>query len=135
MLPQVERPGSLEKLITAVQAVLKFLRPFDEQNAWRPVTFGSTWDNAAAAATTFFPAAFRMDPLGRVWFRGEVARAAGAAVAIVILPTGMRPSRDITLSAPGTGSIIVRSSGSIEYVGAAGAASVSLGAVSYDTRS
>lgn len=134
MLPQVERPGTLEKLVTAMQAVLKLLRPFDEQVAWKAVTFGSTWSDAASAATSFFPAAYRVDPLGRVWFRGEVARAAGALNDIVVLPLGLRPARDIALSALGTGSVIVRSTGSIEYVGAAGAASVSLGGISYDTR-
>ena len=131
MLPQVDRPGTIEKLVTAVQAVLKFLRPFDQPDPWHLVsTYQSTWIDAT-------PVKFRVDPLGRVFLRGAAARSGGALTPVFVLPVAYRPltTRSFHCSITGGTSALVQvqADGVVVYGGGAGAVTVALDSISFDT--
>jgi hypothetical protein len=89
MLPQINRPGTLEQVITALEAVLKLLSPFETQPKWeRLPTFG---DWIQSAFNDCKPSML-IDPLGRVELRGWLATASGAGTTIAVLPIRYRPA-------------------------------------------
>lgn len=127
MLPQVERPGTLEKVITALQAVLKFLAPFETQEDWKRLTYYSDWMDYAPLPQK---GVFRKDPLGTVWVRAEVSGVGPhpSGDCIAVLPVGYRPPVNIRLIVADDtnyGSIEVTSSGRINHlIGATGQVSL-----------
>lgn len=130
-LPQVDRPGTLEKVITSLQAVLKLLAPFDEPEAAQGVIYQTTWTDSE-------PVKFKKDPLGRVYLSGSAARSGGALGNVFVLPANYRPLKTRQFHCPITGGtsalVQVLASGLVLYSGAAGAVTVSLDPISFDTR-
>ena len=100
MLPQVDRPGTLEKVITSLQAVLKLLRPFDDPDPWHRPTLNAGWvlDPATALFGDPLQPGYKKDPLGRVHLRGWVTRTSGIDTVIFTLPAGYRPSHYVYVS-------------------------------------
>lgn len=140
MLPQVDRPGTLEKVITSLQAVLKLLRPFDEPNTWQNMKLQGDWAHASApsGADAHVPQ-YVVDPLGRVELRGWTITPSAASQVICQLPPGARPSRVVGAAASSTAGTFlflnVHSSGLVVVVPLlAPGDAVCLDGVRFDTR-
>lgn len=98
MLPQVERPGTLEKIVTALQAVLKFLGPYETPETWQKPTLLNNWilEPALGLWEDPMPVGYKKDPFGRVWLRGFVSGGI-AGSAVFQLPANYRPPHVIYL--------------------------------------
>lgn len=138
-LPQVDRPGTIEQIVTALQAVLKFLAPFYAQRAWQKLPFFSDWQDVAA---TVEGARFTVDPLGRVEIEGAARTILGTANTIAVLPIALRPRKARTFSvgvfngSRTNGTVDVGSDGTIRIVTPAVAANIEvyLDGIRFDTR-
>lgn len=97
MLPQVERPGTLEKVITALQAVLKFLAPYETPDTWHSIELLNGWylEPWLGLYEDPMPAGYKKDPLGRVWLRGFLNGSAATSDKMLVLPAGYRPAHVI----------------------------------------
>lgn len=133
MLPQVDRPGTLEKVITSLQAVLKLLRPFEDPEPWQPAAFTTGWENYGAGNVQS-----RKDALGQIYLRGACVRTSGALTQMFVLPISHRPR--VPLSIVGISSNLVcrldvGTDGTVA-IGAGGAPAswVSLAGITFDTR-
>ncbi len=84
-------------IVTAIQAIVAFLRPFKEPEAWRPMTYGANW--AGTTLTTLAQPAFRKDAMNTVMLRGWAA-CSGTATSIAILPIGYRPALRLSFACP-----------------------------------
>lgn len=83
-------------IVTSLQAVLKFLKPYAEPEPWRQVDYYGDWvDNANAT----LPTVYRKDAFGGVRLRGWVSSAAGNQSVICVLPVGYRPLTRIRVPA------------------------------------
>ena len=132
MLPQVDRPGTLVKVITALQAVLKLLGPFESPERWQPLAFRSGWADFGAPVQQ---AAHRKTPLGRVYLRGHVRRTAGLTTQIANLPRSHWPAAGklfAVYSNLAFGAIYVDAGGVVTF-SAGTATDISLEGISFDT--
>lgn len=129
MLPQVERPGSLEKVITALKAVLKLLAPFDEPDKWHRAELLNGWVNNPATGlySDSIPAAYTKDPLGRVHLRGWLSNTAANNL-VLRLPPQYRPTHVVYWNAD----LIVLPDGSVVHNSVA--LNCYLNGVNFDTR-
>ena len=135
MLTQVERPGSLEKILSAVQSVLRFLAPFDMKAPWVDLALINPWYNATVFYTIApFRASYRVNAMGRVEFRGTMSRNVGFNV-FMKLPLEIRPKRPVTFRpymSNGSG-ITFAETGEVFITGDLGGAStIALDGVTYD---
>lgn len=132
MLPQVERPGTLEKVITALQAVLRFLGPFENAAGWAVLVLTAPWQHVNSVGLYQGDAKFsyRLDPLGRVWLRGGVENSTGAGVIVGTLPPECRPKHVVYF--PAGGNFVVFPSGVVSYEGAL-PGSIYMDGTSFDT--
>lgn len=89
MLPQVERPGSIEKIVTSLRAVLYFLGPFESQVPWTDLPYFSPWIRSTVAGLT--RPGVRLDPLGGVELRGWVLNVVGTGTTVAVLEQPHRP--------------------------------------------
>jgi hypothetical protein len=138
MLPQVDRPGSLEKIVTSLQAILKFLDPFETPRQWQPMPLYSDW---VRYDTVFGPPQFKLDPLGYVDLRGAIYSDSGTQPLITTLPIWARPPYKMRISCMEvTGathfSANIYANGVVELVLNAGAKhGITLDGIRFDTRS
>lgn len=129
----------MEKVVTALQAVLEFLGKFESQLKWLPVPMFSDWGRGSTPNKL---GQYTRDPLGRVELRGEVKTVAGTATTIGTLPVGFRPvvgcSFPITAYNGGVvnGRIDVQAGGRIVLITPAVAANIEvyLDGIRFDTR-
>lgn len=115
---------------TSLRAIVKFLLPYVQKEDWIAVTYQSTWSDST-------PVVYRRNPDGRVFFRGAAARSGGALGNICVLPAGYRPPtlRQLHCSITGGTSALVQvqTDGVVLYSGGAGAVTVSLDSISFET--
>ena len=132
-LPQVDRPGSMDKVVTSLQAILRFLESFAAPRDWTPIVLQGDWLRYDAAHAT---AQFVVDPLGRVELTGTVASAGGLSATIGQLPPDARPitTKEFTCALIGGGATVV----SVDVTGlvtiAPAVVAVSLDSIRFDTR-
>lgn len=137
MLPQVERPGSMEKVVTALQALIKLLTPFETQSKWEPLPLQGDWIRYIKTRAT---AKFLVDPLGRVELTGGIYSDALPTFVIGQLPPQACPTTDkrfscAVLTAGTTCVVDVFSSGVVQLSTALAAKSaISLDGIRFDTR-
>lgn len=139
MFPQIGRPGTLEQVITGLEAVIKFLAPFKDQRKWQNIVLFSDWTRGSTAGK---PAQLTMDGLGRVELRGEAKSGAGTSTTIGHVPLGMRPPVGMTFAASAFNgarvfcSIDIQTNGRIVLITPALAANVEvyLDGIRFDTR-
>ena len=137
MLPQVGRPGTIEQIVTSLQAVLKLLAPYANPQPWQPVVFQNSFANYA---TTHLPCAYRKGADGVVRLRGLAARAAVALnTPIFTLPAGYRPNKEmnVVITAAGrSAAVAVAVTGAVTVFAADAAAwntDISFACISFDT--
>lgn len=92
MLPQIDRPGTLEKVITLLRAIRELVLPFDTPDPWHVAKLSPNWLNLSYAGNP--QAGYMKDPLGRVHLRGVVVLP-GTFSAIFQLPPDYRPAHTI----------------------------------------
>lgn len=131
--PRVDDPllqRVLTTLFTSLRDVVQYLQPFVQSERWQGVTYRSTWSDSV-------PMGFRKDPLGRVFLRGAAARSGGALGEVTVLPVNYRPSALRQFHCPITGGtsalVQVQTDGVVLYSGAAGAVTVVMDPISFDT--
>lgn len=141
MLPQVERPGTMEKVVTALRAVLAFLAPFETQAPWSPLPYFGGWTRTTVSG--FTKPGVRKDPLGGVELRGWVLNAAGVGTTIAVLEQEYRPKERCGFACSAvqggvrvTGHVDIGADGLVIWVSPAIAANteVSLSGIRFDTR-
>lgn len=142
MLPQVERPGTIEKIVTSLRAVLAFLAPFETQVGWLSLPYYGPWKRTTTASNFIAPGV-RKGPLGTVELRGWVINTTAAGITIAVLEEPYRPDRRVSFvcSAVQAGvrvvaHIDVLPDGQVALVSPAIAANteVSLSGIRFDTR-
>lgn len=142
MLPQVERPGTFEKIVTSLRAVLKFLAPFEEQVVWSALPYFGAWVRTTTAER--MRPGVRLDPLGTVSLRGWVLNASGVGSTIAVLEQQHRPAERCSFVVAAVQGAVrveaqvdVRADGTVLLVSPALAANteVSLSGIIFDTRS
>ena len=139
MFPHVGRPGTLEQITTALEAVIKFLAPFKDQRKWQDIKLFSDW---VRGSTSGKPAQVTIDGLGRVELRGEARSGTGASTTVGHLPLGMRPPVNMTFPASAFNgarvfcSLDIQTNGRIVLIVPALAANVEvyLDGIRFDTR-
>lgn len=130
---------TVDKLVTAVKALIEFLTPFKDQPKWQRLPFNSDWN--AVAATITFPQCTR-DPLGRVELAGGAKTVLAASTTIGVLQIGWRPKYARTFSvgvyngARTNGTVDVGPDGTVKLVSPALAANIEvyLDGIRFDTR-
>jgi hypothetical protein len=94
-MPQVSDAAvqrAFDSLSTPLAAVVKFLLPFVQPEAWKFVVFQNSFVDYKA---DFHRVAYRKNPLGRVELRGLVNRSAASLNSVIFnLPVGYRPAKD-----------------------------------------
>jgi hypothetical protein len=131
---QIQR--ALDTLATPLIEVIKFLTPFRQPEKWKPLPFDATWRNYTGA-TDRQRAAYKKDPLGRVYLRGLVERFSGAGTSVAILPVGYWPKNETMFTVytnTGVGRLDVQAVGNLFAV-AGGTGFISLDGISFDTES
>lgn len=132
--------STVDKLVTAVQAVIAFLTPFKEPRKWERLPLFGDW---IQSAFNNCKPSLVVDPLGRVELRGWCATAAGAITTIAVLPINARPAYRMAFAVSAvnggvrvTASIDVDTTGRVIWITPAlGAGTeVSLFGVRFDTR-
>lgn len=97
MFPQVKRPGSIQEIVTALQALLEFFGPYKTPEPWRKLTPLNGWglDPAVGLYQDPMPLGYRKDPLGRVYLRGVASAAAPTSPVVATLIAGYRPTHAV----------------------------------------
>ena len=101
MFPQVERGAKLERVITALQAMLEFLKPFESPAPWTELEYfyPDPAGSPAWARTGNQRAESMKAPMGWVSVRGNVIATTTLSATIAVLPAGMRPPKTVTVPA------------------------------------
>jgi hypothetical protein len=133
-VPDAATQRAITSIITAIQSIIQFLRPFKQPEPWRFLLFEAGWQDYATNPI-YQRAAHRKSPLGRVYLKGLVARASGSSTVIGVLPVGYRPPMRVmtaALSDTGIARVDVAPSGEVVLV-SGGTTFVTLDGISFDT--
>lgn len=135
-VPDAATQRAVTAIITAIQSIIQFLRPYVQPEPWRYLLYETTWADYPSTSS-FLRCAHRKDAMGRVHLRGLTQRSGGSQNVIGVLPVNYRPSEIAVFmqydSAAGYGRVDVYPDGRVIYGGAAGAVDVSLDGISFDT--
>lgn len=133
-VPDAATQRVVTAIVTSLQAVLKFLKPYAEPEPWRYLLYEAGW--ADYATTRIYQrGGVRKDALGRVHLRGLVARTSGASTVIGVLPLGYRPAMRSMFAAysdTGVARVDVAPNGEVVLV-AGGTTYLSLDGINFDT--
>lgn len=87
-VPDATTQRAITSITTALQAVLKFLKPYAQPEPWRVLPYFSDW---ARALATLQEPQFRKEPGNYVELRGWTYTPTGGSSTIAVLPLGYRP--------------------------------------------
>jgi hypothetical protein len=121
IVPDAATQRAVTAIITAIQSIIQFLRPFKQPEPWKalPLESGVTSYNPS-----YQIAQYRKDAMGRVHVRGEVAvsGAHGGNHVLAVLPIGYRPpaALNLIIADNSSGSTIgVESTGQVVHINGA----------------
>ncbi len=125
----------LDGIFQPLKAIVEFLQPFVQAEAWKKPVWGTGWRDYATALDTYQTTAYRKNPLGRVELRGLVERASGVGTTIFTLPEGYRPTKTrifVTLGSAGVGRVDITPGGVVTYI-SGGVTFFTLEGITFDT--
>lgn len=119
-VPDAATQRIITAIVTSLQAVLKFLKPYAEPEPWKPLPLESDVSNYS---TAYQVAQYRKDAFGRVHVRAEVAvtGAHGGNHVLAVLPVNYRPPSACIFvvgdsSGSATGAVGVETTGEIVHL-------------------
>ena len=121
----------LEKVVTAIEALFKFLRPLAQPEPWKDITLATGWATYTTALDQTVPQ-YRKTPLGLVELRGTVA---GAGDPLTQLPEGYRPTKVHNFPVPGNSAfavVAVEEDGKVRLVTGLGGTKLSLDSIRFE---
>lgn len=132
---------ALDAIWTPLNAILKFLQPFVQQETWKRLPYNGDWRRLSA---TYQEPGYLKNPLGRVELRGWAITPSAASSTIAMLPPGYRPPVQVSIGTyclsgavtPAIARIDVDVDGSVRFTPAVFGANdcVTLDGVYFDTR-
>lgn len=94
-VPEAATQRAITSIVTVIQAIVAFLRPFKEPEAWKSLPYSSNW--GGITLTTLAQPAYRKDAMNDVCLRGWV-ESTGAATTIAVLPINYRPALRVSFT-------------------------------------